>query len=306
MKIIYENDFNQRIDQYLTQNLEKSRNQIQNLIKDGFILVNNQKVSKKYQLTLNDEITIEFPDIKTQKGIQGNINIAYENKDFLAINKPANLSVHNDINLNQDRTLVDLLIGNKIKLSTIGAPIRPGIVHRLDKDTSGIVLIAKNDKAHIELSNLFSDKKITKTYFCLVQNVPKTQKGTINSPIKRHHEERTKMTISSHFDAKPAVTHFEVIQNYKYLDTYYSLLKVNIETGRTHQIRVHMQAIDHPIVADQKYGNQKTNQDFKKIGLKRQFLHAASLEFDFNNEHHLISTELPEELQKILDKLTIV
>src|SRR6056300_1326778 len=98
MKITYENDFNQRIDQYLTQNLEKSRNQIQNLIKDGFILVNNQKVSKKYQLTLNDEITIEFPEIKTQKGIQGNINIAYENNDFLAINKPANLSVYNDIN----------------------------------------------------------------------------------------------------------------------------------------------------------------------------------------------------------------
>ena len=306
MKIKYENDFNQRIDQYLTQNLEKSRNQIQNLIKDGFILVNNQKVTKKYQLSLNDEITIEFPEAKTQKGIQGKINIAYENDDFLAINKPANLSVHNDINLNQDRTLVDLLIGNKIKLSTIGAPIRPGIVHRLDKDTSGIVLIAKNDKAHVELSNLFSDKKITKTYYCLVQNVPKTQKGTINSPIKRHHEERTKMTISSHFDAKPAVTHFEVIQNYKYLDTYYSLLKVNIETGRTHQIRVHMQAIDHPIVADQKYGNQKTNQDFKKIGLKRQFLHAASLEFDFKNEHHIIETQLPEELQKIIDRLTIV
>ena len=127
-----------------------------------------------------------------------------------------------------------------------------------------------------------------------------------STPYKKTHEERTKMTISSHFDAKPAVTHFEVIQKYKFLDAYYSLLKVNIETGRTHQIRVHMQAIDHPIVADQKYGNQKTNQDFKKIGLNRQFLHAASLEFDFNNEHHLISTELPEELQKILDNLTIV
>lgn len=306
MKITYENDFNQRIDQYLTQNLDKSRNQIQNLIKDGLILVNNQPVTKKYQLNLNDQITIEFPEIKTQKGIQGAIDITYENNDFLAINKPANLSVHNDINLNQEKTLVDLLIGNKIPLSTIGAPIRPGVVHRLDKDTSGLVLIAKNDKAHVELSSLFSDKKITKTYICLVQNIPKSPKGTIDSPIKRHHEERTKMTISSHFDAKPAVTHFEVIQNYKYLDTYYSLLKVNIETGRTHQIRVHMQAIEHPIVADHKYGNQKTNQDFKKLGLKRQFLHAASLEFDFHNEHHIISTELPQELQKILDKLEIV
>jgi len=306
MKIIYENDFTQRIDQYLTRKLEKSRNQIQNLIKDGYILVNNQKVTKKYQINLNDEISIQFPEVKMQKGIKGKINIAYENDDFLAINKPANLSVHNDINLNQDRTLVDLLIGNKIKLSSIGAPIRPGIVHRLDKDTSGIVLIAKNDKAHVELSSLFSDKKITKTYLCLVQNVPKTQKGTINSPIKRHHEERTKMTISSQFDAKPAVTHFEILQNYKFLDTYYSLLKVNIETGRTHQIRVHMQAIDHPIVADQKYGNQKTNQDFKKIGLNRQFLHAASLEFEFKKEHHEIATELPAELQQILDKLTIV
>ena len=164
MKITYENDFTQRIDQYLTRKLEKSRNQIQNLIKDGFILVNNQKVTKKYQINLNDEISIQFPEVKIQKGIQGKINIAYENDDFLAINKPADLSVHNDINLNQDRTLVDLLIGNKIKLSSIGAPIRPGIVHRLDKDTSGIVLIAKNDKAHVELSSLFSDKKIVCSY----------------------------------------------------------------------------------------------------------------------------------------------
>ena len=304
MKVIYENDSNQRIDIYLSQKLEKSRNQIQNLIKDGYILVNNQTVSKKYQLVLNDQIQISFPEVKTQTGIKGEIDIIFENQDFLAINKPANLSVHNDINLNQDKTLVDLLIGNQIQLSSIGAPIRPGIVHRLDKNTSGIVLIAKNDAAHQELSQLFSDKKIVKTYYCLVQNVPNTLNGTINSPIRRHHQERTKMSISSDSKAKPAVTHFQVLKNFKYLDTYYSYLKVNIETGRTHQIRVHMQAIGHPIAGDQKYGNQKTNQEFQKLGLNRQFLHAASLEFSFKDQDHKIQTPLPSKLESILTQIT--
>ncbi len=300
---------NQRIDAFLSSLIpEKSRSQIQKLIKDELVLINNTSTKKNYQLQENDTLEIlEVPKTKNPlKPIKKPLDIIFENDDILVINKPANLSVHQDIQGHQKETLINWLLGNDITLSSIGGIHRPGIVHRLDKDTSGVLIIAKNDKTHHFLQQQFADRAVDKTYLTLVDGTPPTKTGTINSPITRDLVDRKKMKVSSSSKARPSVTHFKTIQTYHVPNSTKkcSLLKVQIETGRTHQIRVHMASIGHPVIGDDKYGSTKINQLFKPLGLKRQFLHAHKLKLKINNsENKSFTSELPTDLQSVLEKL---
>lgn len=304
-----------RIDQFLETKLEdKSRSQIQKLISQGHILVNSKPTKKKYLLLPEDEIQINIPqeDKLEIEPIKKPLSIIYQDDDILVIDKPANLSVHQDINKHQKETLINWLIGNDIQLSSIGGEHRPGIVHRLDKDTSGLLIIAKNDKAHHNLQQQFANKEVEKTYLTLVVDQPATPSGTINAPIARDKIDRKKMTVSSNQSARPSVTHFQTIDIYTLPESFrnthkFSLLKINIETGRTHQIRVHMSSINHPVIGDEKYGSPKLNQIFQTIGLKRQFLHAHKLEFTHPTTGKKVSyiSNLPSDLQNTLDKLEL-
>jgi 23S rRNA pseudouridine1911/1915/1917 synthase len=233
----------------------------------------------------------------------------FQNEDVLVINKPANLSVHQDIKGYQTETLINWLLGNKIQLSSIGGIHRPGIVHRLDKDTSGLLIIAKNDKTHHFLQKQFADRSVEKIYLTLVDGVPPTKSGTINSPITRDQVDRKKMKVSNSSKARPSTTHFKVIESFHLPDSTKSnkkcsLLEIKIETGRTHQIRVHMASIGHPVIGDEKYGSTKINQIFHKLGLKRQFLHAHKLKIAISEqETKSFTSPLTKDLQGIIDQL---
>jgi 23S rRNA pseudouridine1911/1915/1917 synthase len=310
---IEENSQGQRLDQFLTENLEdKSRSQIQKLIKTQKVLVNNSPVKKNYLLNKNDKIDILPEDNQPEslRPIQKPLDIVFENDDVIVINKPPNLSVHQDINGHQDETLINWLHGNNISLSTIGGIHRPGIVHRLDKDTSGVMIIAKNDKTHHFLQKQFADRTTDKTYLALVDGTPPSKTGTINSPITRDQVDRKKMKVSSSKKARPSITHFKLLETYTLppeakSEKKCSLLEIKIETGRTHQIRVHMASIGHPVIGDDKYGSSKINKIYQKIGLKRQFLHAYKLGIQItpNQEKKTFQAELSEDLQTVIDKL---
>lgn len=313
MKIkIEENQSNQRLDNFLSQELpDKSRSQIQKLIKSELILINQNPVKKNYNLQPNDEIQI-LPEPETQNPLQPinkKLDIIFQNDDILVINKPANLSVHQDIQGHQKETLINWLIGNQIQLSSIGGIHRPGIVHRLDKDTSGVLIIAKKDQTHHFLQKQFADRQVHKTYLTLVDGILPTKTGTINSPITRDQVDRKKMKVSASPKARPSITHFKVLETYQLppqtkSDKRCSLLEVKIETGRTHQIRVHMASIGHPVIGDDKYGSSKINQIFQSIGLQRQFLHAHKLKLHINQkEEKLFTSPLPSDLQSVIDKL---
>lgn len=310
---IEENSQGQRLDQFLTEKLEdKSRSQIQRAIKTQKILVNNSAVKKNYNLLEGDliEILPEDNQPESLRPIQKPLDILFENEDVLVINKPPNLSVHQDINGHQDETLINWLHGNNISLSTIGGIHRPGIVHRLDKDTSGVMIIAKNDKSHHFLQKQFADRTTHKTYLALVDGNPPTKTGTINSPIARDQVDRKKMKVSGSKSARDSITHFKVLETYTLppeakSEKKCSLLEVKIETGRTHQIRVHMASIGHPVIGDEKYGSSKINKIYERIGLKRQFLHAYKLgiQINPNEEKKTFQAELSKDLQNLIDQL---
>lgn len=230
------------------------------------------------------------------------LNILFENKDYMVVEKPSGISVHPS-NTSNDATLVDE-IKSKLDLSDLD-PIRPGIVHRLDKDTSGVLIIAKNKTSYDYFVKLFKSRKIEKHYYVLVRGVLKHKKAMIDSPITRDLNNRTRMNVSASAGAKNAVTIYEVLNEYKVTFGTVSLLDVNIKTGRTHQIRVHMKAIDHPVVMDETYGDKKFNEAFSEaFGLKRQFLHAYMLKFkDPEGNMKIFRTELPEDLNYIVIKL---
>ena len=303
-----------RIDLFLESKLEdKSRSQIQKLIQQGHILVNQKPIKKNYILEPNDDIIITFPEPTTQliTPISKPLTIVFEDDDILVIEKPANLSVHQDINQHQKETLINLLIGNNIKLSSLGGIHRPGIVHRLDKDTSGLLIIAKNDQSHHHLQKQFANKQVQKTYLTLVLNKPETNSGTINAPIIRDKVDRKKMSISNDPKARQSTTHFKTINTFKLpskTTQLFSLLEVNIETGRTHQIRVHMNSIKHPVIGDTKYGSHKINLIFQELGLNRQFLHAHKLIFTHpkTEKEMQFTSPLSPDLQLILEKLTLI
>ena len=283
-----------RLDAYISKKVEDiSRVKVQRLIEEENILVNEKKVKASYKINIGDKIEIFEEEIKESeiKGEDIPLEIIYEDTDIIVVNKPKGLVVH-PANGNPDGTLVNAIISIcKDSLSGIGGTIRPGIVHRIDKDTSGILVIAKNDKAHINLSEQIKDHKVEKTYIALVRGVLKENEATIRMPIARSKTDRKKMAVRA--DGKNAVTYFKVLERFE--DT--TLLEINIETGRTHQIRVHLAEIGFPIIGDTVYSNGKNK--WEVIG---QCLHAKSLKFTHpeTNKEMFLEAKLPEYFEKIL------
>ena len=286
-----------RIDAYLSERMDDlSRVAIQRLVSNGKILVNGKKVKTSYKVQTGDKIQIEEekPVEISLKAENIPLDVIYEDADIIVINKLKGMVVH-PANGNPDGTLVNAVMAIcKDSLSGIGGEIRPGIVHRLDKDTSGIIVVAKNDKAHINLSEQIKNREVKKTYIALVRGIVKENNATINMPIGRSKTDRKKMDVDK--NGKNAITHFEVLKRYKDC----TLLKVNIETGRTHQIRVHLSHIGYPVIGDEVYSNGKN-----EWNEKGQCLHAKSLEFihPTTGKNMYLEAELPEYFQKILKEL---
>ena len=290
-------DVNKRLDVYLSEKNEKlSRSAIQRLIDEENILINNKKTKSSYKVQENDEILLnEVPAKEIELKAQDiPLEVIYEDNDIIVINKPKGLVVH-PANGNPDGTLVNAIMAIcKDSLSGIGGEIRPGIVHRLDKDTSGILIVAKNDQAHINLSEQIKNRKVKKTYIALVRGIIKENQATIDMPIARSQKDRKKMAVTK--NGKNAITHIKVLKRYDE----YTLLEVNIETGRTHQIRVHLAEIGYPVVGDIVYSNGKN-----KFGVVGQCLHAKSLDFKHpitGKQMHL-EAELPNYFKEILKEL---
>ena len=295
---INEESVGKRIDSFIPSiKKDISRSMVQKLIKEENIKVNGKETKHSYKLKLNDEIEISIPEAKEidLKAQDIPLDIIYEDDDIIVINKPKGMVVH-PANGNPDGTLVNAVMAIcKDSLSGIGGEIRPGIVHRLDKDTSGAIIVAKNDKAHVNLSEQLKEHKVKKTYLALVRGIIKENEATINMPISRSNKDRKKMDVNK--EGKEAITHFKVLRRYK---NKYTLLQINLETGRTHQIRVHLSYIGYPIIGDEVYSNGKNEWD-----IKGQWLHAWKLEFmhPITKEKISLEAEIPEYLKNILKEL---
>ena len=297
--IVKSEEVGKRIDTYLSsKNADTSRVTIQRLIEEEKILVNGKKTKASYKIQEQDKITQEEekPQEVNLKAQNIPIEIIYEDKDIIVVNKPKGLVVH-PANGNPDGTLVNAIMAIcKDSLSGIGGEIRPGIVHRLDKDTSGILVVAKSDKAHINMSEQIKNHTVKKTYIALVRGIVKENEATINMPIGRSTKDRKKMAVTK--NGKEAITHFKVIKRYPNENC--TLLEVKIETGRTHQIRVHLSQIGYPVIGDTTYSSGRN-----KWGVQGQCLHAKSLEFKhpITQKEMFLEAELPEYLQKIIKEL---
>ncbi|SHJ60410.1 ribosomal large subunit pseudouridine synthase D [Clostridium cavendishii DSM 21758] len=286
----------QRIDKLLTLKIEKlSRNFIQGLFENESIKVNDKFVKSKYKVKVGDKIEVDIPEAEELRVEPEDIplNIIYEDEDVVVINKPQGMVVHPAPG-NYNGTLVNALLYHCKDLSGINGVIRPGIVHRIDKDTSGVLVVAKNDNAHNHLAAQFKEHSIKREYYALVEGRIKKEGGVINAPIGRHVNDRLKFAVVK--EGKHAVTHYEVLEVYGG----YSLVKCRLETGRTHQIRVHMSFIGHPLVGDTVYGLKK-----QKMAQTGQVLHAKTLGFIHpkTNEYIEFDSELPENFKRLLEKL---
>ena len=295
--IVNENDKGKRLDIYIAENFnELSRTMIKKLIESNNVLVNDKSEKVSYKVQANDNISIDVPEAKETKlkAQEIPLDIIYEDSDIIVVNKPKGMVVH-PANGNPDGTLVNAILSIcKNSLSGIGGELRPGIVHRLDKDTSGLIIVEKNDKAHINMSEQIKERNVKKTYIALVRgNVPE-EEATINMPIGRSTKDRKKMAVTK--NGKQAITHFKVLKRY----SKYTLLEIKIETGRTHQIRVHMAEIGYPVVGDAVYSNGKN-----EFGIEGQMLHAYKLEFmhPITNKHMELTAPLPQYFEEILKKL---
>ena len=295
--IVKNEDKGKRLDRYVTeQNAEITRTAVQRLIDEKNILVDGKEQKASYKVNENDVVEVEIPEPKKIeiKAEDIPIEVIYEDNDIIVVNKPKGMVVHPG-NGNVDGTLVNAIMAKcEGSLSGIGGEIRPGIVHRIDKDTSGLLIVAKNDKAHVNLSEQIKEHKVKKTYIALVRGVVKENEATIDMPIGRSKADRKKMSVCK--DGKKAVTHIKVLKRWEH----YTLLQVNIETGRTHQIRVHLSYIGYPIIGDYTYSNGKN-----EFGVVGQCLHAQKLEFKHPTTNKIMELEapLPEYFQEIIQKL---
>lgn len=294
--IITEDEAGQRIDKLLMSNqVASSRTQLQNYITEGHLKVNGNIAKANYKVRLHDEITLVIPDSvdMTIEAQDMNLDIVYEDSDVIVVNKPSGMIVHPSPGVYKD-TLVNGLLYACKDLSGINGVNRPGIVHRIDKDTSGLLMVAKNDMAHQSLSKQLQDKTVKRFYYALVHGVINHNYGKIDAPIGRDARDRQAMTVTD-VNAKEAVTNFRVVERYKN----YTLVECQLETGRTHQIRVHFQYIGHPVVGDPKYGRRRDNTSFG------QYLHAKVLGFEHprTHEHLLFDSELPDEFKKKIEEI---
>ena len=300
--IISEENIQKRLDLYVSEVQGVTRSNAQNLIDGGFVLVNGKEVAKNYRLRQGDNVEIDSPEPKELEVLPENIplDIVYEDSDIIVINKPSGMVVH-PANGNESGTLVNALLYHcKDSLSGINGVIRPGIVHRIDKDTSGLLVVAKNDDAHVFLSSLLKDHGIKRVYHAILVGHLKENRGTVNAPIARHPVDRKKMAVVK--GGKEAITHYEVIAEYPS----FTYAKMELKTGRTHQIRVHMSHIGHPLVGDTVYGGGKTQ--FEKANaslISGQALHAKILSFPHpkTKENMTFECELPNEFKKLIERL---
>lgn len=291
-----EDNDSERLDAYLAIELnEISRTYIQKLIKDGLVSVNGVIKKPRYQLKEGDNIKVQVPKPKNLDIVAEDIpiDIVYQDDDIVIINKSKDMVVHPAPG-NYNGTLVNAILHHIDNLSSINGIIRPGIVHRLDKDTSGLLIVAKNDNAHKFLSDKLKDRDIKREYVAITYGEFEEDEGTISAPIGRHPKDRKRMAIVE--NGKEAITNYEVLNRYKG----YTLVKAKLETGRTHQIRVHLSSIKHPIVGDPVYSNRK--EDGKYDG---QFLHAIKLGFTHprTREYMEFETDLPDSFKEFIDKI---
>ena len=292
--IVNSNDVGMRIDKYLNESTDYSRSKIKKMIEEGYILVNDKEVKVSYLLRENDHIEIK-EYIENNDIIPENIplDIYYEDDDLIVVNKESGMVVHPAPG-NYSGTLVNALMYHTNNLSTINTNIRPGIVHRIDADTSGLLLVAKNDKAHNILAEAIQKKEVVREYVALVEGVINEDTATIDAPIGRDIHDRKKMAVTSE-NSKDAVTHIRVLERYDKA----TLIRCKLETGRTHQIRVHLNYIGHPIVNDPVYGKKKLiDKDFG------QMLHAEKIGFvhPTTKEYMEFTAPLPDKFIKILEK----
>ena len=292
--IVNNENANTRLDHYLANNTEFSRSKITNLIKEGKILVNGKNVKTGYLIKENDiiEINYEEEELKAEPE-KMNLDIVYEDNDVIVVNKANKVVVHPACG-NRSGTLVNGLLYHSKNLSSINGEFRPGIVHRIDADTTGLLMIAKNDKAHKILADQLKEKTTHRVYYALVWGVINNETGTVDAPIGRDPKDRKKMAVTPD-NSKEAITHFRVIERYKNA----TLIELKLETGRTHQIRVHMKYIGHPVVNDPVYSNKPLFDD------SGQCLHAKELGFihPTTNEFMKFDSELPECFIKIQNLL---
>jgi len=308
----------QRLDQFITAQIEGvSRSRVQMLMEQGGVLVDGVREKPSLKLRGGEHIGITgeaHPEPLKATAEDIPLDVVYEDADLAVVNKPAGMMVHAGAGQNEDArnrgTLVNALLFRFKKLSSTGGDLRPGIVHRLDKDTSGLIVVAKNDRTHTALAELFSSRQIKKTYIALVEGVVERPKGTINASVGRDPVHRTRMTTKPQENARTAVSHYEVMRRLVTRFGKFTLVSVRIETGRTHQIRVHMASINHPVVGDTLYGGSgqltdqvasqaaqsksaRRNSNPERLRLGRNFLHAARLEFPHPKTGKLLQLEAP-------------
>ena len=295
-----------RIDAFVAENTELTRSAAARLAENGDISVNGKDVAKNYKLKLDDSIEIELPEPESDKAEPENIplDVVYEDDDIIVVNKPSGMVVHPAAG-NPCGTLVNALLYHcKGSLSGIGGVVRPGIVHRIDKDTSGLLVVAKNDDAHQFLSDKLKTHDVGRIYYAIIIGSFTEDEGTVDAPIGRHPSDRKKMAVlkEGHGRARNAVTHYTTIARYKG----FSLVRCKLETGRTHQIRVHMAYKGHPLLGDAVYGGGKTQFEASNKNLvSGQCLHAKELYLTHpkTKKDMRFECELPDNMKKIIDKL---
>jgi 23S rRNA pseudouridine1911/1915/1917 synthase len=313
-----------RLDQYLVSQLaEVSRSRVQQLIEQQKVLVNGASAKASLKLRGDEHVQVtgevELPPLRAIAE-EIPLDVVYEDDDLAVINKPAGMQVHAGAGATEDArnrgTLVNALLHRFNALSEVGGELRPGIVHRLDKETSGLIVVAKNDAAHHKLARQFSGRQVKKTYIALVQGWPKLDAGTIDAPISRDMSRRTRMTTRG-VDGRSAVSHYKVLEKFQSAYGKFALVEVRIETGRTHQIRVHLASLGHPVVGDTLYGaagelnpgnpgrTVGAARALPRLSLDRNFLHAARVEFAHPATARALKFEasLPGELTEFMARL---
>ena len=295
--IFYADMAGERLDAYVARSADLTRSAAQRLLEEGCVLRNGKPGKKNDKLNIGDEISVTVPEPKEVDIVAKDIplDIVYEDEDMLVINKPKGLVVHPAAGHQEDTLVNGLLFAKGDTLSGINGELRPGIVHRIDKDTSGLLAIAKNDHAHLMLASQLKDHTMARTYEAIVCGSFREDSGTVDAPIGRHPTDRKKMCVTAR-NSKEAVTHWEVVSRYRG----YTHIRCKLETGRTHQIRVHMAHIGHPILGDTIYGHKKP-----ELGQSSQCLHAGALCFRHprDNRQVVVVAELPAYFKELLEKL---
>ena len=296
--ILFPDTAGERLDAYLARSVpDLSRSGAQKLLEDGNVTLNGKKAKKNDRLNPGDQVQVEIPEPQPVDIVAKDIplEIVYEDEDVLVINKPKGLVVHPAAGHQEDTLVNGLLFAKAGELSGINGELRPGIVHRIDKDTSGLLAVAKNDLAHTMLASQLKDHSMARTYEAVVCGNLKEDEGTVDAPIGRHPTDRKKMCVTAR-NSKEAVTHWEVVARYRG----YTHVRCRLETGRTHQIRVHMAHIGHPILGDTVYGHKKA-----ELGQDSQCLHAGALCFTHPRDGRpvMVYAQLPEYFRKVIEKL---